>query len=117
QNCAVDSSASNGYNFSDDASCDFVGTGDRQGAGNPDLAALANNGGPTATRLPGSTSPLVDAIPAASSQSDGASGVTPDQRGSRRPQGGACDIGAVEVEVASPPAPPPPVSAAVTFTG
>ena len=123
ENCAVDSSASNGYNFSDDASCGFGATGDRESAGDPDLGALADNGGPTATRLPGSTSPLLDAIPTVACQDDGAAGVTTDQRGVSRPQGSACDIGAVEVEVAAPPTPPPsppaagPLIAVITFTG
>jgi hypothetical protein len=52
--------------------------------------------------LPASTSPLLDAVPAASCQADGASAVTTDQRGVTRPQGTGCDIGAVEVAVAVP---------------
>lgn len=45
---------SQGYNFSDDASCGFTNTalGDKQNAGSPLLNALAANGGPTETMLP-----------------------------------------------------------------
>jgi hypothetical protein len=103
---------SNGFNFSDDASCGFTQSTDRENAGDPGLGALADNGGSTQTRLPQAASPLIDAIPAESCQADGASGVTTDQRGVVRPQGGGCDIGSVEVEVAAPPSAPPPVPAA-----
>jgi hypothetical protein len=136
-NCAdLAGTTSNGFNFSDDSSCGFTNTaqGDRQNAGDPGLGALATNGGPTQTRLPQSGSPLIDAIPTASCQADGASAITTDQRGVTRPQGPGCDIGAVEVEVSGPtpsptpapspsptPAPSPspavPVTAAVRFTG
>jgi hypothetical protein len=92
---------SNGFNFSDDASCAFAGAGDRQSAGNPGLGALADNGGPTQTRLPQTGSPLIDTIPLASCRADGAAGITTDQRGVARPQGIGCDIGAVEAPAAS----------------
>jgi hypothetical protein len=117
---------SNGFNFSDDASCAFGEATDRQNAGDPGLGALASNGGPTQTRLPQPGSPLIDGIPTASCQADGASGVTTDQRGVTRPQAGGCDIGSVEVEAPAPPTPPapPPVPGAavavpgtVRFTG
>ena len=58
------------------------------------LGALANNGGPTDTRLPPVGSAVIDKIPAAGG-CNGA-GVITDQRGIARPQGAACDIGAVE---------------------
>jgi hypothetical protein len=50
--------------------------------------------------VPKLTSPLVNAIPNASCQADGATGVTTDQRGFPRPDSANpnCDIGAVEVE-------------------
>ncbi len=118
-NCVVDTTTSNGFNFSDDASCELAAASDKQNAGDPGLGALANNGGPTQTRLPQAGSPLIDAIPTASCQADGASGITTDQRGVTRPQGAGCDIGAVEVEPAVPPSPTPaaPVTAPVRFTG
>jgi hypothetical protein len=112
---------SNGYNFSDDASCNFTGTGDRQDAGSPGLGALGANGGPTLTMLPQAGSPLLDAIPVDSCQADGAAGITTDQRGVTRPQGTGCDIGAVEVEASSVPVTPvtpvTPIEAAPRFTG
>jgi hypothetical protein len=108
-----DTNISQGYNFSDDASCGFTQPTDRQDAGDPGLGPLAANGGPTLTRLPAASSPLLDAIPAAAC----APGVTADQRGVARPQAGACDIGAVEV-AAAPPAPTPaPLVIGPRFTG
>jgi hypothetical protein len=55
----------------------------------PLLGPLGDNGGPTDTRLPGFLSPALDAA-------GGCSGT--DQRGVVRPQGTACDMGAVERE-------------------
>jgi len=78
-----------GYNLTDDDSCGFTAPGDLVV---PDamLGPLQGNGGPTATHalLPGS--PAIDA---------GSTNCPPpdtDQRGVARPQGAACDIGAVE---------------------
>jgi hypothetical protein len=112
-NCGTGTVTSNGSNFSDDASCGFTNAaqGDREAAGDPLLAALASNGGPTLTRLPQAGSPLVDAIPIVSCQADGASGVTTDQRSQPRPGGAACDIGAVELQVVGLP------PLVLTFTG
>ncbi|MFA5882225.1 MAG: choice-of-anchor Q domain-containing protein [Acidimicrobiia bacterium] len=113
-NCFVDgSSTSEGWNFSDDSSCGFTDAakGDSEAAGNdPKLGVLADNGGPTRTRLPAPASPLLDRIPIASCQAGVATGVTTDQRGVTRPQGTGCDIGAVEVVVPVPVIQP-------TFTG
>ncbi|HZV72367.1 MAG TPA: right-handed parallel beta-helix repeat-containing protein [Conexibacter sp.] len=53
------------------------------------LSALQNNGGPTDTMLPAAGSPLVDT-------GDTANCSATDQRGVPRPQGSACDVGAVE---------------------
>lgn len=72
--------------LSSDSSCGF----DLEDS-DPELGVLADNGGPTLTHLPLPGSPVIDA---------GAGGtVCPDvdQRGEDRPQGAACDIGAVEV--------------------
>ncbi len=116
-NCLVGvAGGSLGYNFSDDASCKFTAPTDRMDAGNPLLGPLAPNGGPTQSQLPQAGSPLVDAIPAAACPSD----VTTDQRGVARPQGGFCDIGAVEVEVVTPVPVAPVVTPLVVtprFTG
>ena len=59
--------------------------------GDPGLAALSDNGGPTLTHLPTAGSSLVDA---------GLTGLPIDQRGLRRPSGPAADLGAVEVQTA-----------------
>ena len=77
--------------------------------GDPSLAALASNGGPTETREPLSGSPLVDAIPTGSCQNDGAAGITTDQRFLPRPAADGCDIGAVEVQPTPPGPGPSPV--------
>jgi hypothetical protein len=58
---------------------------------NPRLGALAQNGGPTKTMAIGPGSPAIDKVPAS-----GAGCPSTDQRGVKRPQGRACDIGAFE---------------------
>ncbi len=66
----------------------------------PQLGALAQNGGPTATRLPAPTSPLVDAgflLTPGGPAADACEAA--DQRGVQRLR---CDIGAVEREVPVP---------------
>jgi len=116
-NCAFFSHpTSSSFSYSDDSSCNLAGTGDRQSAADPMLAALADNGGPAPTRLPLPGSPLLDAIPAGSCQGDGAAGITTDERGLPRPDAGApnCDIGAVEIQL---PGPPPTPFLEARFTG
>ena len=85
-----------GYNLQSDSdtSCglsaahhDLIGV-------SPQLRQLGNYGGPTDTAPPEAGSPVVDHGPA------GACPTITDQRGALRPQGAACDIGAVEL---SPP--------------
>jgi hypothetical protein len=112
-NCSVGGTTTNGYNYSDDATCGFTDTanGDVEDGADPQLGALADNGGLTPSRLPADTSPLVGAIPAASCQDDGAAGITTDQRDLPRPGFTACDIGAVELQ------PPPPEQLVVRFAG
>jgi hypothetical protein len=64
--------------------------------GDPQLASLANNGGPTLTMLPLAASPAIDA------GDDSATAIfATDQRGSPRRSGLHVDIGAVEVLLAS----------------
>jgi CSLREA domain-containing protein len=109
-NCSVTTTTSQGYNYSDDATCDFTETGDVENGADPQLGALATNGGLTPTRLPATTSPLVEAIPAASCQDGGAAGITIDQRDLPRPGFTSCDIGAVELQAA-------PATLIVRFTG
>jgi CSLREA domain-containing protein len=82
---------SSGYNFDSGTTCGFAATGDVSNGGDPLLAPLADNGGPTKTMLPLPGSPLANRILTTS----GVCWAT-DQRGVARPQGPACDIGAVE---------------------
>lgn len=75
--------------------------------GNPMLGPLLNNGGPTQTMLPNPGSPALDGYAptggSCGSFADPVTGATTnfttDQRGVLRPQGAACDIGAVEVSL------------------
>jgi hypothetical protein len=103
-NCDISAPVSQGYNWSDDATCGFTDATDKVATPNdPQLNALGAWGGPTQTMLPvtprygGATSPVIDAIPAAACQTGVAAGITTDQRGVTRPQLVGCDIGAVEV--------------------
>ncbi len=68
---------SQGYNLIDDTTCGTPGTGDIIGQ-SPQLGALGDNGGPTNTELPASTSPAVGGVPAA---------VCTGDRGDDRPAG------------------------------
>src|SRR5712692_2589111 len=92
--------SSAGFNYSDDASCAFGSSTDKQQGADPQLAALAANGGLGPTRLPQSTSPLVNVIPISSCGGGNTLAgftVTTDERGVSRPQGSGCEIGAVEI--------------------
>jgi hypothetical protein len=113
---ALENTDSQGYNYSDDTSCDLTGTGDRQGAADPQLLPLGPNGGPTETRPPAETSPLIDGVALAECHPDG---IAADQRGIVRPQRAACDVGAVELVALTPTPAPEPLPLVVTprFTG
>lgn len=82
---------SNGYSWFDDASCKPVATDTVAVGGDPLLGALADNGGPTPTRKPASSSPVNALVPTA------ACTTTVDQRNVTRPQGAGCEPGAVEI--------------------
>ena len=106
QNFAVRGDAqliSEGHNLDSDGSSGFVnGTmGDLVGSApaplNPRIGPLADNGGPTATHALLRGSPAVDA-----GNCPAGSGAAVDQRGVRRPQGAACDIGAFELDAEAP---------------
>ncbi len=90
--CDVGGSAtSSGYNYVSDSGClGTPTTGDVVTAADPQVGALADNGGPAQTMEPLTGSPLIDAA--------GACSVSDDQRGAARPEAGGtlCDIGAVE---------------------
>jgi len=94
---------SSGFNLSSDSTCALLGPGDRTNV-DPKLGRLADNGGPTLTHALLQDSPAINAGGQGCSDSD--------QRGTARPQGPACDMGAYEVvsEVAtgSPPTILPP---------
>lgn len=87
--CAGAAAGASSYNVFGDASCGLSDTTDRVVAAPSLLAPLADNGGSVLTRLP-AFSGLIDAIPVA------ACPVAVDARGVTRPQGAACDVGAVE---------------------
>jgi chitodextrinase len=90
-----------GYNLDSGTSCGFSSAKGSLNSTNAQLGPLQSNGGPTQTMAPALQSPAVDAIPSSVS---GCTGST-DQRGVSRPQGAACDIGAVEVIQGGPAAP------------
>jgi CSLREA domain-containing protein len=91
--CAGAALVSGGNNIDSTGTCALAGAGDQ--IVDPQLGPLADNGGPTLTHLPASTSPALDT---------GAATGCPatDQRGETRPTDGngdgtsACDVGAVE---------------------
>jgi hypothetical protein len=93
------------YSYSTDTSCSLpAGQGNTQNGADTNLGALAHNGGPTDTRLLTAGSALRDVVPADECDAVAVlpTPVTTDQRGMARPQGAACDIGAVE-RAAGPP--------------
>ncbi|MEO1060325.1 MAG: calcium-binding protein [Actinomycetota bacterium] len=81
---------SGGGNVIDDASCP-TGPDDTFIFAPTGLAVLNPNGGPTPTRLPNATSPVLDAVPSTVC-------LPIDQRSEPRPVAGPCDAGAVEIE-------------------
>ena len=84
------------YNLADDATCGLDGPGDR--VAGAQIAALADNGGPTRTHALFTGSPAIDAVPA---------GCLPiDQRQVARTS--PCDIGAFEGSIPGGSQPPPP---------
>ena len=85
QDCATDRFTILGTSprLDSDGSCGFSITAD------PRLESLADNGGPTPTHALGGGSSAIDAARGAC--------LAADQRGIRRPQGSACDLGAFEL--------------------
>lgn len=92
--CALVAMVASDHNLSGDASCMFGDAGSKQNT-DPLLGGLADNGGETDTLAPQAGSPAIDA-----GTNDGCPAT--DQRGVARPQGSACDIGAVELALAPP---------------
>jgi CSLREA domain-containing protein len=90
-NCAGSgTTTSQGHNLESGTDCGFTASGDHQNT-DPKLGPLQDNGGPTQTQAVQPASPIIDAGNAADCPGS-------DQRGVTRPQGPACDIGALEVE-------------------
>lgn len=86
---------SGGHNIDSLDECNFKALGDMVNT-DPLLGPLAANGGPTETMALLTGSPALDAAAEPCPATD--------QRGTPRPQGPACDIGAFEVFVPPPPA-------------
>src|SRR5262245_23965695 len=103
-NCGVNSIVhSLGNNLEEGTDCSLTAAGDRHNS-NPLLGPLQNNGGPTDTLALLAGSPAIDGGLASQCPAT-------DQRGTARPQGAACDIGAFEAGATAPPPPglPAPV--------
>ena len=90
-----------GYNLDDDGSCGFGPAEHSLSAVKPYLGPLQDNGGPTDTRAPALDSAVLDQIPTGATGNATTLCPSTDQRGEARPQGGACDIGAVELSPTS----------------
>jgi predicted outer membrane repeat protein len=115
RNCQVPVGRSFGYNVATDASCGLSAPTDIAGSTGPMLGELSENGGLGETRHPIPGSLVLDRIPAADCNfapfgevlegdqhlaglvADRLALAAMDQRGVPRPQGPACDVGAVEV--------------------
>jgi hypothetical protein len=100
-----------GYNIDSGSSCGFSAIGSLSNT-QPQLDALASNGGPTQTMALPAGSPALDAIPATVAGCPG----TIDQRGTSRPQGSGCDIGAYERIVTTGDKTPPTVPTGLAAT-
>lgn len=86
-----------GYNLiKSNADCSFTRDSTDILNQDPNLGALANNGGPVQTHLPNAGSPVLDKVPASACTDLSNNVVSTDARGITRPQNGSCDIGAVE---------------------
>jgi hypothetical protein len=104
EDCSGSGIQSSGYNLAGDASCAFAATGD-QNSTNPQLGPLQDNGGSTPTHGLSESSPAFNAgNPAAVGSSPAC--LASDQRGTSRPQGGRCDIGAFELVTGAVVTPP-----------
>ncbi len=101
-----------GYNIDTGSTCGFSAANHSLSSTSPQLGPLATNGGPTQTMALPMGSPAVDAIPASTA---GCTGTT-DQRGTTRPQGAGCDIGAYELVQSGSGTPSVPTGLTVTGT-
>ncbi|CAN5286369.1 hypothetical protein BH09ACT10_BH09ACT10_24260 [soil metagenome] len=113
KNCAAPVNTSRGYNLVSDRSCKLSAPTDQEAVTTPALGLLGDNGGLGETRIPVAGTPGLNRIPVMLCDLKGV--LDPfkndhhlagwvdfsrlalrDQRGVVRPQGSACDIGAVE---------------------
>lgn len=99
-----------GYNIDTGTTCGFSSGNHSMSSIQPQLGALASNGGPSQTMALPAGSPAVDAIAAST---PGCTGST-DQRGITRPQGPGCDIGAYELVQSGSGQPTTPTGLTVT---
>jgi len=109
-NCSIATGTltSQGDNISSDGTCPLPAAGDMNNT-NPILGALQSNGGPTLTRALAQNSAAIDAASSA--------GCPPtDQRGTARPIGLSCDIGAYEHDNPTTSTPPPLLTATPSLT-
>ncbi|MGH8714621.1 MAG: IPTL-CTERM sorting domain-containing protein [Casimicrobiaceae bacterium] len=99
---------SQGHNLvGNNAGCTFASTtGDLLNV-SPNLGSLADNGGATQTHALNSGSAAIDAGDPGAPGSGGTACEATDQRGTLRPDGPLCDIGAFEGVSTAPPPPPP----------
>jgi hypothetical protein len=122
--CAMTSGTltDNGYNDNGDGTCGFSVASHSLTHTNPVLGSLEDHGGPTETQEPAPTSPVIGQIPTGTSGNGVQLCPGLDQRGVARPQGGECDMGAVEdnspqVSGVSPPTGLTNAHTSVTLTG
>jgi chitodextrinase len=101
-----------GYNIDTGSTCGFSSANHSMSNTQPQLGGMASNGGPTQTMALPSGSPAVDAIPSATSGCTGSA----DQRGTTRPQGNGCDVGAYELVQGGSGTPSVPAGLTVTGT-
>ena len=91
--CGLLTTSTTDNNLSGDATCGFTDAGSKQST-DAKLTGLGNRTGPVDVLRPAPDSPAIDAGVAGTCQAA-------DARGIKRPQRGACDLGAVEVVFAS----------------
>lgn len=113
---------SDGYNVIGSAPAGFTASTGDQLSTDPQLGALADNGGGVMTHSIPETSPAVDAGDPAGCSAYGGGVLTTDQRGMARVDGDndsvvRCDVGAYEYQIAVVPPPPPPVSGGGSSAG
>ncbi|MGA8665257.1 MAG: choice-of-anchor Q domain-containing protein [Candidatus Dormiibacterota bacterium] len=102
-NCSGAPVTDSGYNIDTGTSCGFSAANQSLNNTQPMLDALASNGGSTQTLALPASSPAVNVIPVTVSGCTG----NKDQRGTARPQGTGCDVGAYELISSSGDTQPP----------